>query len=69
MPITIAICGYSVAAAIILHHIGETSGNTKLGIGTLGGSLKVDFNFHNDTYKNIFLEGPANYVFTGTYKI
>ena len=63
-------CGTgAVAAAIILHHVGETSGNTNLDIDTLGGSLKVDFNFHNDTYKNIFLEGPANYVFSGTYKI
>tara|TARA_B100000963_G_scaffold319223_1_gene300923 strand:- start:30011 stop:30796 length:786 start_codon:yes stop_codon:yes gene_type:complete len=63
-------CGTgAVAAAIILHHIGETSGNTKLDICTLGGSLKVDFNFHNDTYENIFLEGPASYVFSGIYKI
>ena len=63
-------CGTgAVAAAVILHHIGETSGNTELDIGTLGGSLKVDFNFHNDTYKNIFLEGPASYVFSGIYKI
>ena len=63
-------CGTgAVAAAIVMHNIGETSGNTELDIGTLGGSLKVDFNFHNDTYKNIFLEGPASYVFSGIYKI
>ena len=52
-----------------MHNIGETSGNTNLEIETLGGSLIVNFDFQNSVYKNIFLEGPARYVFSGTYKI
>ena len=63
-------CGTgAVAAAIVMHNIGETSGNTNLEIETLGGTLSVNFDFQNSVYKNIFLEGPARYVFSGTYKI
>ena len=63
-------CGTgAVAAAIVMHNIGETSGKTNLEIETLGGSLNVNFDYQNSVYKNIFLEGPANYVFSGTYKI
>lgn len=63
-------CGTgAVAAAIVMHNIGETLGNTNLEIDTLGGSLKVDFDFDNSIYKNIFLEGPAKFVFSGTYKL
>ncbi|MDC3034581.1 diaminopimelate epimerase [bacterium] len=62
-------CGTgAVAAAIVMHYIGETSGKTNLNIETLGGNLKVDFDFDDSIYKNIFLEGPANYVFSGIYK-
>ena len=63
-------CGTgAVAAAIVMHNIGETLGKTNLEIETLGGSLNVNFDYQNSVYKNIFLEGPANYVFSGTYKI
>ena len=63
-------CGTgAVAAAIVMHNIGETSGKTNLKIETLGGSLNVNFDYQNSVYKNIFLEGPANYVFSGTYKV
>ena len=63
-------CGTgAVAAAIVMRNIGETSGNTNLEIETLGGTLIVNFDFQNSVYKNIFLEGPARYVFSGTYKI
>ena len=63
-------CGTgAVAAAIVMHNIGETSGKTNLEIETLGGTLSVNFDFQNSVYKNIFLEGPARYVFSGTYKI
>ena len=63
-------CGTgAVAAGIVMHNIGMTSGKTNLEIDTLGGSLKVDFDFDKSEYKNIFLEGPANYVFSGTYKV
>ena len=62
-------CGTgAVAAAIVMHYIGETSGKTNLNIETLGGNLKVDFDFDDSIYKNIFLEGPANFVFSGIYK-
>ena len=52
-------CGTgAVAAAIVMHNIGETSGKTNLEIETLGGSLNVNFDYQNSVYKNIFLEGP-----------
>ena len=63
-------CGTgAVAAAIVMHNIGKTSGNTNIEIETLGGSLNVNFDFENSVYKNIFLEGPVKYVFSGTYKL
>ena len=34
-----------------------------------GGNLEVSFSEENGTYKNIFLTGKAEFVFSGTIKI
>ena len=35
----------------------------------LGGDLEVSFEKENDTYKNVFLKGPAQFVFEGNILI
>ena len=63
-------CGTgAVAGALVMHYLGETKGNTKIELQTLGGILKVDFETNNNTYQNIHLEGPANFVFSGTIEL
>ena len=63
-------CGTgAVAAAVGMHYLGKTEGETKIELHALGGILLVDFNFNNKIYENIHLQGTANYVFSGTYKI
>ncbi|MBM3400938.1 MAG: diaminopimelate epimerase [Bacteroidetes bacterium] len=34
-----------------------------------GGNLKVNFNFDGTSFRNVFLEGPARFVFLGTIDI
>lgn len=63
-------CGTgAVAAAVGMHHLGETEGETKIELQALGGMLIVDFIYKNKSYENIHLQGPANFVFSGTLKI
>lgn len=57
-------CGTgSVASAIVHHHTGNVF--NEYIIHALGGELKVHFNYTDKTYKNIWLEGPATFVFKG----
>lgn len=57
-------CGTgSVASAIVLGYLGDTS-NEYL-IRARGGNLKVRFEKNNTCFKNIWLEGPATLVFKG----
>ena len=63
-------CGTgAVAAAVGMHYLGKTAGETKIELLALGGRLIVDFSCNNKTYENIHLQGPANYVFSGIFKI
>ena len=58
-------CGTGVTAvAIAMHYIGETKHN-EIALQTEGGVLKVAFEKHDETYKNIWLIGPATQVFKG----
>ena len=60
-------CGTgAVAGALAMHHLGETGGTKQIEIHTLGGILKVEFNFHDNHYNKIYLEGPATFVFSGS---
>ena len=63
-------CGTgAVAAAVGMHYIGKTEGETKIELHALGGLLLVDFSYSNKIYENIHLQGPTNYVFSGIYII
>jgi diaminopimelate epimerase len=58
-------CGTGVTAvALAMHYLGETEKNL-VTLQTPGGNLKVSFEKHNDSYKNIWLIGPAIKVYKG----
>jgi len=58
-------CGTGVtAAAITAHKTNKTSSNL-IKLEVLGGNLEVSFEKDGDSYKNIFLKGPAQFVFEG----
>ena len=63
-------CGTgAVAAAVGMHYLDKTEGETKIELHALGGILNVDFSCSDKNYENIHLQGTANYVFSGKYKI
>ena len=58
-------CGTGVTAvALAMNRSGRLKGNTAK-IDTRGGQLQVKFDIQGDTYKNIWLTGPAEQVFSG----
>lgn len=62
-------CGTGVtAAAIATYNAGIIKENI-IDIEALGGKLSVSFEKENDTYKNVFLTGPATFVFQATIEI
>ena len=59
-------CGTGVTAvAIAMHAIKETVDNL-ITLNVQGGELKVSFDEDNGAYKNVWLVGPAKFVFKGT---
>jgi diaminopimelate epimerase len=59
-------CGTGVTAvAIAMHKIGKTTSNSVV-LPVEGGQLEVSFDVKNDSYTNVFLKGPATFVFKGT---
>lgn len=58
-------CGTgATAVAIAMHAINETK-ETLIKLNVQGGKLRVSFDVDNDTYKNVWLIGPAKLVFKG----
>ncbi|WP_067146075.1 diaminopimelate epimerase [Pseudotamlana agarivorans] len=58
-------CGTGVTAvAIAMHATGETNQNT-VNLNVEGGKLQVRFDVENGNYHNVWLIGPATYVFEG----
>lgn len=59
-------CGTGVTAvAIAMHQTGKTNNNI-IDLNVEGGKLKVQFDVENGNYTNVFLIGPATFVFEGT---
>ena len=59
-------CGTGVTAvAIAMHYIGETKKRHVI-LNVEGGELEVCFDFENDTYNNVWLIGPATFVYKGS---
>ncbi|WP_435262432.1 diaminopimelate epimerase [Tenacibaculum sp. nBUS_03] len=62
-------CGTGVTAvAMAMHKIKKTD-NTTVNLPVKGGELQVTFNENNGTYSNVFLIGPATFVFKGQITI
>lgn len=58
-------CGTgATAVAIAMHKLGKTTSNQVI-IQVEGGQLEVRFEEQKGTYKNVFLVGPATFVFEG----
>ena len=61
-------CGTGVtAAALVCYH--NDNGFNRVEIKTLGGELSVEYDKIGDTFKNIWLSGPAVKVFDGVIEI
>ena len=59
-------CGTgATAVAIAMNAIGNTNSNS-IEIQVEGGKLEVSFNKIGDNYSNVFLKGPAVFVYKGT---
>lgn len=62
-------CGTGVTAvAIAMHKLKKTNSNL-ISLPVEGGNLEVSFSEENGTYTNVFLKGPATFVFEGTINI
>ncbi len=59
-------CGTGVVASAIANYLENNPKKTNLEISTKGGILKVFFEKNDNIFKNIFLQGKANFVFEGT---
>ena len=58
-------CGTgATATAIAMNAIGRTNANT-IKLEVEGGELEVSFEKHTNGYTNVFLKGPATFVFEG----
>ena len=63
-------CGSgAVAAAVSVHYNGLIKDFSDILIETLGGTLKVNFNFEEKIYNKIYLSGKAQKVFSGKISI
>lgn len=62
-------CGTGVTAVAIAAFEANKTRKNRIFVEVLGGKLEVSFEKENDIYKNVFLMGPATFVFEGKIKI
>lgn len=62
-------CGTGVTAVAIAAHKTSKTTSNHIKIEVLGGNLEVSFDKEGDNYKNVFLTGPAQFVFEGKISI
>ena len=62
-------CGTGVVASAIDHRINDPNRNHEVDIHTKGRQLKVSFEKIDNSYKNIWLNGPAERAFEGRIEI
>lgn len=60
-------CGTGVTAAAL--SAGARGKQSPIKVNTLGGQLEVGFSAEGASYKEIYLQGPAHFVFEGTITI
>lgn len=62
-------CGTGVTAGAIVASLADHNISSPCKLKTLGGDLYVHYNRINDRFSDIWLEGPATYVFSGQIRI
>lgn len=62
-------CGTGVTAVAIAANKSNKTAEEKIYIEVLGGKLEVSFKKEGNSYKNVFLKGPAQFVFEGKITI
>lgn len=64
-------CGTGVTAAAIAYHLfkKDFSNQHNFQIQTKGGNLSVNYLYNNNKYSQVFLNGPATFVFEGEIEI
>lgn len=63
-------CGTGVtAAALALAYLNKVEGSSSTGIITPGGKLKIKYSYKDNRFTDIWLEGPATFVYQGTIEI
>ena len=62
-------CGTGITAAAIASYIRGFVKSNKISIEALGGKLSVNFDEKNNTFENVWLNGPAKRVFEGEIEI
>ena len=62
-------CGTGVTASVIALNEKKLLNSNEIKVSTLGGNLKVKFEKVDSVYKNIWLCGPATFVFKGTINV
>lgn len=62
-------CGTGATAVAIAMNATAQTNATAMTINVEGGTLSVSFDKEGDTYTNVFLIGPAEFVFSGTVTI
>jgi len=60
-------CGTGVTAAAIAYKLflGNTQSEDEIKLETKGGNLSVNYLFSDNKFEDVFLKGPATFVFTG----
>tara|TARA_B100000963_G_scaffold44011_2_gene32828 strand:- start:22539 stop:23315 length:777 start_codon:yes stop_codon:yes gene_type:complete len=61
-------CGTGVVASAISVHTLSLIKNNAINVKTIGGNLSVSFENNNQYYQNIWLSGPATFVYSGSIK-
>ena len=62
-------CGTGVTAVAIAAHKTNKTTSNNIQLEVLGGNLEVSFEKDGNIYKNVFLKGPATFVFEGNITI
>lgn len=59
-------CGTGVVASALVYASTTAGAGSRIKVKALGGDLEVAFEHTGDTFKNVYLTGPAEKVFEGT---
>lgn len=61
-------CGTGVTASALVEMMGK-NGEHNMAISTIGGTLRVKAKNENDSFSNVWLSGPAHFVFSGIIEV